>query len=218
MAQAASARLVVTQPAGVDLLFDLRASRMLAPFLSAEHTLSSAASLLEIAPSTLAHWIPKFLRTGLVIQTRIEARKGAPMRWYRAPSNELFVPMASVPDVTRMGFLDEGRRRILERFTEGMDERLTRDASSGVSFKSSGPTGVDVELEPAPALRSEPWTEFWGILSLTRVHAHALALELADVIERYRAIEGGSVEVVVHAGAVRVATRSLRQRKKRSPK
>ena len=67
--------------------------------------------------------------------------------------------------------------------------------------------GVERKGRPhALVPRAEPWTEFWGILSLTRVHAHALALELADVIERYRAIEGGSVEVVVHAGAVRVAT------------
>ncbi|CAN0136887.1 unnamed protein product, partial [Phaeothamnion confervicola] len=184
-------RCVITDPRAVELLFDLRASRMLAPFISSEHTLSTASVALGVAPSTLAHWIPKFVRTGLLVPTRVEARKGAPMRWYRTPGASLFVPIAAVPAATRMEFLGAGRQRVLDLFVAGMDERVANDASTGVSFTSTGPVGVDVDLEPAPAQRDEPWTEFWGTLDLTRSQAHALAEELAAVVSRYRALEGG---------------------------
>jgi hypothetical protein len=194
------------------LLFDLRAARMLSPFLFGEQTLSTASKALGVAPSTLAHWIPKFLRTRLIRETRREPRRGAAMRWYQAAGDELFIPMAHIPDTTRIAFLDAGRRRVLDRFAEGMDEQLSRDPATGLRFRSSGPTAVEVELEPPPAERGEPWTEFWGTINLTRAEAHAFAEDLASVIERYRRLEGGPIEVVVHAGAVRAATRSRRRR------
>jgi len=206
-------RTVVTRPAAVDLLFDLRGSRMLSPFLHEEHTLSTAANALGISTSTMAHWIPKFLRAQLIREVRREPRRGAPMRWYRAPSSELFVPMAHIPDATRIGFLDAGRRRVLDRFSAGMDEQLTRDPATGLTFRSSGPSAVDIQLEPEPADRSEPWTEFWGTIKLTALEARELAEEIAVLIDRYRSLEGGPMEVVVHAGVVRAASRTRRARR-----
>lgn len=206
-------RSVITRPAAVDLLFDLRGSKMLSPFLYDEQTLSTAAVALDVAPSTMAHWIPKFVRAHLIREVRREPRRGAPMRWYRAPSSILFVPMAHIPDTTRIGFLDAGRRRVLDLFSAGMDEQLIKGPATGISFRSEGPNAVEVQLEPLPAERPEPWTEFWGTIKLSRDQAHGLAEEIAATIDRYRALEGGSVEVVVHAGVVRTASRKPRARR-----
>jgi len=205
--EAVGQRVVIIHPAAIDVLFDLRGSRMLSPFLTAEHTLSTAAKTLNVAPSTLAHWIAKFLRTRLIREVRVEARNGAPMRWYRAPSSYLFVPMANIPERTRLAFLAAGRQRALDRFSAGMDEEMRRDPATGISFKADGPRSVEVNFEPQSSRRNEPWTEFWGAISLTREQAHTLAEELDALIEHYRSLDGGPVEVVVHAGAVRGATR-----------
>ncbi|HEY7628489.1 MAG TPA: hypothetical protein VH761_15560, partial [Ilumatobacteraceae bacterium] len=129
-----------------------------------------------------------------------------------APSSELFVPMAHVPEHTRLGFIEAGRQRVLDRFAAGMDEELRKDPARGISFKSSGPRSVDVNFEPPSSERREPWTAFYGTINLTRDEAHALAEDLDELVERYRALDGGPLEVVVHAGAVRAASRRRTRR------
>src|SRR5687768_15418609 len=85
----------LTSPGAVDIVCNLRAIRKLEPFMRAEHTLSTAASSLGVSPSTLAYWIPRFVRNGLLHVVRHEERAGMAMTWYRASALSYFVPMSA---------------------------------------------------------------------------------------------------------------------------
>jgi hypothetical protein len=65
-------RATITRRDAVELLFGLRAGRMLAPFLEREQTLTTAATLLRVPPTTMAYWLPMFLSCGLLDPPRID--------------------------------------------------------------------------------------------------------------------------------------------------
>src|SRR4051812_7546951 len=88
-------RAAITDPAAVMTLTSLRAFKYLSPFLNGAHTLSSAAAALECATSTVAYWIPRFVRVGLLVHLGDQTRAGMAMPLYRAPARQLVVPFRS---------------------------------------------------------------------------------------------------------------------------
>lgn len=202
----------VDSPPAVDLLLNLKATRMLAPFLHTEHTLSSAASTVAVAPSTMAYWIPRFVRNGLLVRTRVEQRGGAPMPWYRAQAPTFFIPIGAVPERVRFAFLERGRSRVIELFDDALDDLMASGPLAGVTVRGSGPRGVDIEFAPPPiGSGHDPWTEFWGVLQLAPEDAESFAREIGDLVRTYRDREGRGVEVVVHAGVIAAAKRRRRR-------
>jgi hypothetical protein len=93
--------LVLDDPASVAMITDQRALRYLAPFLSAEHTLSSAASEAGVSPSTMAYWLPRFCAVGLLKMTGQDARAGMASKRYKATA-DVFVVAADRVDPARL--------------------------------------------------------------------------------------------------------------------
>ena len=194
------ARAEVTDPAAIALLTDLRGLRMLSPFLARTHTLTSAARVLDRPASTLAHWVPRFVASGLLEARGAITRAGAPMPQYRAGARKLVVPYGLIPFDARVRMLDQGRMYLLRRFLDGLDESLAETGATGLSFAAHGETGTVIDLdEDEVDGQARRYTDGWRTISLDDDDALALPREIEAVIERY-ASRGGRREYVLHAG------------------
>ena len=157
----------------IALLTDLRAFSFLAPFLGGTHTLTSAARVVKRPASTLAHWLPRFVETGLVEHRGDVLRAGLPMPRYRTPARKLVVPFELIPFDARVRLFDEGRLRVLRRFMDGMDEALEATEAFGLSFAvydEGGGSIIDLEQTDAERARRS-FTDGWMTFELTEEDA-----------------------------------------------
>ncbi|MCU1388021.1 MAG: hypothetical protein JWL72_1359 [Ilumatobacteraceae bacterium] len=199
------AQFEITDRAAVLVLSDLRALRYLTPFLLGAHTLTSAAELLQRPPSTVAYWIPRFVRVGLLVHLGDQQRAGMPMPRYRAPGRQLVVPFGALPVERRALLLDGGRMRVLRQFLDGLDEAVERDASLSLGFSSDAPHSFAVEMVESDAERAvRGYTDAWMSVRLTADDARQFSRDLEAVIERYVARDVGRRDrgkrYLVHAG------------------
>ena len=195
----------ISDPAAVDLLADLRALRYLTPFLGAAHTLTSAAQALDRSTSTLAYWIPRFVRVGLLVHLGDVRRNGMAMPRYRAPADQLVVPFKSVPFDRRVALLDGGRMRILRRFLDGLDEAIERDEAFALGFSSEAPHRFAIEMVESPAHRADrPYTDGWLTMALTTDDARAFSHELGELLDRFKerssGRRAGTRRHIIHVG------------------
>lgn len=185
----------------VDTLLDLKSIRCLGPFLRGPRTLSQAAVELDMSTSTLAYRIKKLEDAGLITRVSPRERAGMAMPRYRASGQLLFLPFSEVPAGMTSDVLDGGRKRLLDRFLDGLDEVLQHAGHSGLQFTASGESGVEVDLrEPADIRTLPPWTDFWGSIHMTKEQAYEFAEELKQLVERYRDLPATRGEYIVHIG------------------
>ena len=193
-------RVEVVAPEAIALLTDLRGFTFLSPFLSATHTLTSAARAAKRPVSSMAHWVPRFVDAGLLDRIGQVRRAGTPMPRYRTPARKLVVPFELIPFDARVRMLDEGRMRLLRRFMDGMDEELAASKSFGLSFAAYGESGSVIDLEETDAERAaRSYTDGWRMMELTEDDAIEFSRELEALHEKYAA-RGGPRTYLVHAG------------------
>lgn len=192
-------RAEVRDAAAIALLTDLRGFTFLGPFLHRTHTLTSAAAAIDRAPSSMAHWVPRFVAAGLLEHRGAVRRAGAPMPRYRTPARKLVVPFELIPFDARVRLLDEGRLRVLRRFMDGMDEALAAEKSFGLGFSGYDDGGSAVELEETDGERARRYTDGWLTLDLTEDDALELSREIEDLYARYQGRKGPRT-YICHAG------------------
>lgn len=193
-------RVEVRNPTAIALLTDLRGFTFLGPFFHRTHTLTTAAAAIGRAPSSMAHWIPRFVAAGLLEPRGALRRAGAPMPRYRTPARKLVVPFELIPFDARVRLLDEGRLRVLRRFMDGMDEALASTQSFGLSFSGYDAGGSSVQLEETDGERARrSYTDGWLSLELTEEDALELSREIEDLYARYQGRKGPRT-YLCHAG------------------
>ena len=179
-------RQEITSPDAIKMLTNLRALRYLLPFMRQEHTLSTAAIALGRPPSTVAYWIPRFVRVGLVSHLGDEKRSGMAMPRYRAPAKQLTGPFAKIPFDSRVTFLDEGRMRVLRRFLDGVDEAIESTNAVSLGFSSPAGGGTAIEMIEAEDQRAQRhYTDNWAVVDLCEDDAVELSHALEALINRY---------------------------------
>ena len=92
-------RREVTDPEAAVFLTQPGSARYIEPFLGQECTLKDAAEILQTSMSGMFYWVDRMLSLNLLEITRIEQRRGRPIKHYRATAEEFFVPF----HVTRAG-------------------------------------------------------------------------------------------------------------------
>jgi hypothetical protein len=210
-------RQEITDPDAVMLLSDLHALRFLTPFLRDAQTLSSAAAALERSTSTLAYWIPKFVRTGLIVHLGDERRAGMAMPRYRPPATQLVVPFRALPFDRRVALLDGGRMRVLRRFLDGLDEAVERDRAMSLGFSSDAPHSFAIEMvETSDHRVARGYTDGWMTMRLSPTTrgelSQAMEALIAKFNERRAGNRSGARRCIVHAGVApdpRVRWRSV---------
>jgi hypothetical protein len=196
----------VSKPAAVEILTNTKGLRHLRPFMRGEHTLTSAASELEVAASSLAYWVPKFHRAGLVKRVSTRHRAGAPMPVHRAVAQTFILPYAALPVEQRIALLDQGRARILRQFLDGLDEQLERAGETRLVI-SALPDAMSIVMDGDERLPSA--VDTWQTLKLSAQDAVTLGAELEALIAKYEGGTGGAT-YLVHAGITRQPRRRMR--------
>ncbi len=193
-------RLDITSPAAIAMLTNLRSLRFLQPFMRGSHTLSSAAAALGRPTSTVAYWIPKFVRVGLLVHLGNEERPGMRMPRYRAPARQLTVTYKKIPVDSRVALLDEGRLRVLRRFFDGLDEAIESTAAFSLAFAGSDELGTSVEMiETDGTPRRLHYTDGWMTFHLSDADAIDFAADIEAVLAKY-ADHKGPRRYIAHAG------------------
>jgi len=179
-------RIEISDPTAVDLLTNLRVFPALSPFLRDEHTLTSAAAAANRPVSTIAYWVRRLVRCGVLVETRRVARSGMAMPMYRSAARRLVVPIQHLPLDRRVALLDQGRLRVLRRFLDGIDEAMAAHNLGGVRLAAAdGPVGVAVDVEEYDERTGLDWTDSWGTVRLSPERALALTREMEDMVAKY---------------------------------
>ena len=169
----------------VDLLLNLAAARRLAPFMREEQSLGSAAAELEMPASSLAYWVTRFQKAGLVTVVRREARAGKPIPIYRAVADEFQIPLEALPPGKRDEFLNGSRRHMFDEFTKAVDRVAERYLRRGISVRPHTDRGVEIDfLDPEEEL-PVAIAESWGVVSLTDDEAPELQNTLQALSKKY---------------------------------
>jgi hypothetical protein len=176
---------VVRDHLAVDLLMKLTSTRCLGPFMRAEHTLGSAAAELDMPASSLAYYVGRFVKAGLVEVLREQARAGKPIPVYRATAREFHVPFDAMPPGRRDEFLNGGRTRVLGEFTAAVERAILDEADSGIRILADPVRGVQINFIEGSSLSDIAATEWWGKIRLTDDEARRLRDELVDIVHRY---------------------------------
>lgn len=182
-----SSPVVVRDHMGVDLLMNLDATRRLAPFMRREHSLGSAAAELNVPASSLAYWVGRFVKAGLVRVVRHEPRAGKAIPIYRALSDEFQVPLDAMPLGLRDEFLNGGRRRMFEEFTKAVDAVAEKYLREGMRVRCHPERGVELNFLENDRELPVPVSESWGTVALTEAEARELSTLLEEVSARFRA-------------------------------
>lgn len=186
--------LTITDADAIAMLTDRRALRFLVPFMSAEHTLSSVAAQLEKSPSTVAYWIPRLVRAGLLQQRDTVQRAGRAMPRYRAAALNFVIPYRLVPFDRRVALLDGGRYSVMHKLLDGVDEELARVKDFSLKISATGNGGFAVQTTESALERNRlALTDSWFKIRLTEDDARNFARELDAVYEKYMHRTGSKV-------------------------
>jgi len=169
----------------VDLLLNLEAARRLAPFMRCEHSLGSAAEELGMPASSLAYWIGRFQKAGLLSVVRHEPRAGKPIPIYRAMAGEFQVPLDAMPPGMRDEFLNGSRRHMFDEFTKAVDAVAEKYLRRGISVRPHVDRGVEIEFLDAEDELPVSVAESWGVASLTDDEARELQATLQAMSKKY---------------------------------
>jgi len=183
----------------VEVLTDLRAAkvindraqlRLLAPFMGQERTVSQVAAVLNLSTAATYKVTQRFLKLGLLRETRREARAGRAVRYYCAPA-AYFTPftvlsMEQIGQHNRAAHLARFERnfaRTVGRDLQGGWGALTQVMPSGEPFydiATQGGTRWDPLHDDSPVILSG-----WNLVTLLPAEARALQRELMAVVVPY---------------------------------
>jgi hypothetical protein len=204
---------VVRDGARARLLLDPRSRRQLEPFLGATASVTEAARLQRAKPNTVLRRVRRFVEAGLLEVAETVARRGRPIRRYRAVAEVFFVPFeaSAAADLEqalaeREGWLERLlRRSVVRARREALGvwgTRIYRDARGRVQVQMAVRPDSDADVLDAgePAVLSA-WRDG---LELDYEDAKTLQRELVDLLHRYQR-KRGAQRYVVHLGLAPIA-------------
>ena len=188
------------------LVTDPASLRFLEPFVGQERSVGEVAFEIGASMSSVLYRVRQFVRLGLVTESALQPRRGRPIRRYRSVAEGFFVPFRVTAATTEESLAALAFRRWRELLDVSVgrawveafgDEnpigiQLFRRPDGSVTRNiAPDPDGgrwsrsLDLLLEPAsPAV----W-DAWNTVRLSRRNAKALQREIADLAQRYRALE-----------------------------
>lgn len=181
--QGSSTLVVVTDLVQAQVIANRSQLRRLAPFMGRETTIKEAAAALNLSVTATYKIAMRFLKLGLLQETRHEQRAGRATRYYRAPA-EFFVPF-SVLGLEQIG--EHNRQWHLERFNLNLAQTLSRELPVGWGLRTNMlGTGEPIhevasqsgELLEQLADHSPLFLSGWNILKLRPHEARTLQRQL----------------------------------------
>ena len=192
---------IVQNEKAAQLLVDLEQVNLVLPFMGRERRIGEVAEALGMAVDAMTYRVKRFMKLGILEETRKEPRKGRAISYYRA-APAFFVPLKVIPNRTTEDLLMEAdaamRKQVVESMTRALYEAVSfQDWGMLVQADPNGKAqlglvppshdwGFEKLLSPdAPALLSS-----WLPLRLEFEDAKALQQELFGLIEAYAQKQG----------------------------
>ncbi|QLG09863.1 hypothetical protein HLB42_03075 [Deinococcus sp. D7000] len=192
----------VTDPDAVKVFLSGRDLPVLGALMTGEWAVGPLAASLHLPLNAAHHRVRRLLRLGLVRETRQTARRGRPIRHYRATSEGYLVPYHATPLGSPEELVGMQERDFTARFLHAVVQaaaplvRDERDVGLRV-FLENGEVTVDVTptagaFQSAELLRPDRPALLLGgaTLHLTPADAKALQRELSELHARYAARRG----------------------------
>lgn len=189
--------VTVADPVQAALVTSRLELRRLAPFMRSECTVSQAAEALGLKVPATFKLVQRYLKLGLLHETRREKRAGRAIRYYRAPG-AFFVPFSLRP-FEQIG--EENRAVQLRHFEQNLSRALHEWTGLGwgtlTSFTASGETYYEItsstgEVFDILAPESPRILSGWNRLVLSQQEAQEIRRNLLNVILPYLDREGSS--------------------------
>ncbi len=192
----------VTDPDAVKVFLSGRELPVLAALMAGEWAVAPLAASLHLPLNATHHRVRRLLRLGLAHETRQAARRGRPVRYYRASSQAYLVPYHATPLGSPEELVGLQERDFTARFLHAVVQAAAplvsneRDVGLRV-FVNNGEVSFDVTptagaFQSAELLRPDRPALLLngGTLHLSPADAKALQRELSELHARYAALRG----------------------------
>jgi hypothetical protein len=183
----------------IALIHNDKYRRLLRHFMQQPSSIAAAAAATGQSVQRTYNHVQRLLELDLVVIEHTEARRGKPIKYYRATADDYFMPFARTQALDYGDMIEQELRplqgqmlRAFERHLAGRnpDEwgtRLFRDPSGFIHLSFTPKDNwqhfdylLDLLLPAAPAL-----VNFWGKMQLTNTQAKSLQLELMQLWSKY---------------------------------
>jgi hypothetical protein len=167
--------------------------RWLTPFIEGDCSVGDAARALKVNPTVMYKRVQRMLGLGLLHETRVEARAGKPIRYYRSVARTFFIPYRVYPpehvNLANRLLYQEAFQRALERvyrdeyFVErdlGVRTVLAPSGDSYLEIVTSTGEVWDYLGDDAPVIAAG-WNPVW----LNPEDAKALQREVVALLTKY---------------------------------
>lgn len=172
-----------------------KAAAFLEPFVGRSRSVSEAAARLGETQQKVHYWVNRLQRLGLLQLTSVTARKGRPIRHYRATSDRFLIPAERVPvGYFRATAIEQAG--LLQRALEGAQPGLVHDSDVLVSFGDDGAVSIDrVLADPSNRVLDDNSAAVLHnqlILRLTSADAKQLQRDLWTLVQQYQGNQGAA--------------------------
>ncbi|MFC5601166.1 hypothetical protein [Deinococcus cellulosilyticus] len=205
-------RREVRDPEAAAFLTQPGSARYIEPFLGQECSLKDAAETLQISMSGLFYWLERMLALGLVEITRIEQRRGRPIKHYRATAEEFFVPFRMTRAGTYEEMLREQERPQHDRLLQGIARvretqeqqwgiLLSREDTGAIRYHFTTLHRQDDDLFMSDASRPALFSG-WITAHMSHAQARLFQQRMMDILQEVSVLgESGEGEAyVLHVG------------------
>jgi hypothetical protein len=185
----------VTNSEAAQTLLHPETFKNFAVFLGVEQSLTSAAKILKQPASSLKYHLEKFIEWGLVSQTRTEPRRGKPIKYYQAVSDQFFISFANTKHETMTKLIQSMQIPLIEQYCTdfvragfqirpeaiqgGMCIRALENQRYSIDFSATPPPQVEINPHSMKPL----WNS-WTTIHLTTEQANNLHHEITQLWSR----------------------------------
>ncbi len=184
----------VTDPQAAAYLANPQRAVFLYPFIGRERTATEVARTYKVNIKSLLYQISRMIELGLLCVSNIEARRGSPIKHYRATADAFFVPheatgaetledMVNLWSVSLQPLFLQSYARALERVSAHWGVRISRDENGLLHISPATSPQTDWNMfEPDAPVVMEGWLTD---LRLDFEDAKAFQFELAALYLKY---------------------------------
>jgi hypothetical protein len=186
--------LTVTDPKAASYLANPLRAVYLYPFIGRERTASDVSRTYKISLKTLGYQISRMIELGLLCVSSIEARRGSPIKHYRASADAFFVPHEATDAETLEDLVNQWSVSLqplylrsyvqaIGRIAQNWGVRISRDETGLLHISPATSPETDWNMfEPDAPVVMEGWLTD---LRLDFEDAKAFQLELAALYLKY---------------------------------
>jgi hypothetical protein len=163
--------------------------RYLAPFLGREASTKEASFETGVKLNVMAYWVKRLFEAGVLVQTRVQERRGSPIRYYRAVADTILVPADLIESQSDTELL----KRLQAFNYDDFSHQVTRvgrflTPEWFLKYFREGDTQAWTIAPKEPIalehLRQHFFHEWW-YLQLDRAKAEELRQDLTHLLEKY---------------------------------